>query len=84
MLFPAPTDGVKTDEIIARKHTVAGGVLTQTARARGTGCIFYLQASHSNAHRSNHQEVISQKPLQLGDTAALQAPTGPSQQGSQT
>lgn len=41
---------------------------------------FYLQASHSDPHRSNNQEVISQEPLQLGDTAALQKPRGSSLQ----
>lgn len=41
---------------------------------------FYLQASHSDAYRSNNQEVISQKPLQLGDTSALQKPIGSSPQ----
>lgn len=41
---------------------------------------FYLQAGHSDPHRSDNQEVISQKLLQLGDAAALQEPTGSSPQ----
>lgn len=41
---------------------------------RADGFVFYLQASHADAHRSDNQEVISQELLQLGDAAALQRP----------
>lgn len=36
--------------------------------------MFYLQACHADPHRSDDQEVIGQKLLQLGDAAALQRP----------